>query len=95
MSRNSSLVCITGVLTIVVVTFLSMPSAFPDPGSVIWSGGTLRLMKEHPSVRLVSEKIVDIPKSAIHEMTSWSRIQRMLGSPWILRLRTAGKRRRP
>ncbi len=32
--------------------------ALADPGAVTWSGGTLRLMDEHPTVSLLSETIV-------------------------------------
>ena len=44
------------LLTLCVLT--AAVAALADPGAVTWSGGTLRLMEEHPSVSLVAETIV-------------------------------------
>ena len=35
--------------------------ALADPGAVTWSGGTLRLMDEHPTISLISEQILIEP----------------------------------
>jgi len=45
-----------GLLAAAVLSLCGRAGA--DPGSVIWSGGSVRLVAEHPSIALVSEKIV-------------------------------------
>lgn len=57
-----------GGVLIAVVLFLC-GRAGADPGSVIWSGGSLRLVSEHPSVALTSECIVIEPGIGASKIT--------------------------
>ncbi len=45
-------------LAVLLAALLASATLLADPAAVLTSGGTVRLMDEHPSVALVSEKIV-------------------------------------
>ncbi|MGD9494895.1 MAG: hypothetical protein AB7Y46_01170, partial [Armatimonadota bacterium] len=60
MHRHLMMLCALAAVTV----------ALADPGAVTWSGGTLRLMDEHPTISLVSETIILEPNASATRVTA-------------------------